>query len=289
VAIKNSVYVLPMSADTLEDFQWIVREIVSEGGDATLCRASFVEGLSDEQIHHLFHIAREEDYAQIASEARESVRETRGKLAREDERRGALDTELARLKKRMEEVSAIDFFGAPGRETAATAIGALEDRLRMPTPRVPGREEKPVRAAYRGRTWVTRSNVHVDRIASAWLVKRFIDEQAQFRFVPRQAYGARDGEVTFDMFDATFTHVGDRCTFEVLLDQFDLRDAGLRHIGEIVHDIDVKDGKFAREEAPGFASVIAAIAVARKGDDERIAFGSSILDALLELYRRKRS
>ncbi len=91
------------------------------------------------------------------------------------------------------------------------------------------------------------------------------------------------------MFEGTFTHIGERCTFEVLLDTFGLKDPGLRTLGEIVHDIDVKDGKFARSDAPGFASVIAAIALTKRSDEDRIAFGGTILDALLELYRRKRS
>jgi hypothetical protein len=136
---------------------------------------------------------------------------------------------------------------------------------------------------------VTRKNVHVDRIASAWLIRRFIDPKATFKFVSGQGYQARESEVTFDMFEGTFTHIGDRCTFEVLLDTFGLKDPGLRMLGEIVHDIDVKDAKFARAEAPGFASVIAAIALTRRSDEDRIAFGGSLLDALLELYRRKRS
>ena len=104
-----------------------------------------------------------------------------------------------------------------------------------------------------------------------------------------QGYRAKDGEVTFDMFEGTFTHVGDRCTFEVLVDAFGLKDPGLRAIAEIVHDIDIKDGKFDRPEAPGFASLVAAIALTRRDDDARIAFGGEILDAVLELYRRKRT
>jgi hypothetical protein len=289
VPIKNSVYVLPLQEQTQEDFQWIAREIASEGGDATICRASFVEGISEEQIHRLFHVAREAEYAQIAEEARDAVRGVPSKLGRDDERRGALESDLARLKKRLDEVYAIDFFGAPGREAAVSAVSTLEQRLRTPEAKPAEKTGKPKRADYRGRVWVTRKNVHVDRIASAWLIKRFIDEKASFRFVPGQGYKARPSELTFDMFEATFTHVGDRCTFEVLLDQFDVRDTGLRHIAEIVHDIDVKDGKFARDEAPGFASLIAAIALTRKEDEERIALGSTFLDALLELYRRRRA
>jgi hypothetical protein len=131
--------------------------------------------------------------------------------------------------------------------------------------------------------------VHVDRIASAWLVRRFIDPKAKFKFVSGQGYRPKADEVTFDMFEGTFTHIGDRCTFEVLVDAFGLKDPGLRVIAEMVHDIDVKDGKFERAEAAGIASLIAAIALTRREDEARIAFCGEVLDALLELYRRKRT
>ena len=147
---------------------------------------------------------------------------------------------------------------------------------------------KPKLADHQRRTWVTRKNIHVDRIASAWLIAHFIDKKPTFKFVPGQGYKAKKDELTFDMVEATFTHIGGRCTFEVLLDQFDLKDPGLRVIGEIIHDIDVKDGKFVRAEAAGLGAVIAAIALVRREDEARLALGTALFDGLLELYRRKR-
>jgi hypothetical protein len=148
---------------------------------------------------------------------------------------------------------------------------------------------RPKRDAYQGRTWVTRKNVHVDRIASAWLIRRYIDPAACFAFVSGQGYRGKDAEVTFDMYEGDFTHVGDACTFETLLESFEIREAGLSTIAEIIHDIDVKDGKFGRAEAPGVAALVAGIALAEREDQARIEFGGRILDALLELYRRKRA
>lgn len=290
VAIKNSVYALPRNEQTLEDLQWVAREIVEEGGEATVCTASLVEGLRDEQVEGLFHTARGADYAELAAEARGLVREAPSKLARDDERRSGLEADLARLGKRLAEVVAVDFFGAPGREAAESALRALETRLRSrERKRSSDAAPRPDREAFEGRTWVTRKNVHVDRIACAWLIRRFIDERASFRFVAGQGYEPEDGEVTFDMFEATFTHVGDRCTFEVLVDRFGLREPGLSTLAEIVHDIDVKDAKFGRAETAGVSAVIAGIALAHRGDEARISLGGSILDALLELYRRKRN
>ena len=289
VAIKNSVYALPTSEQTQEDLQWVARQIVEEGGEATLCSASLIDGLRDEQVEALFHVAREADYGQIAEEARRLAGETPSKLGRTDERRPELEADLARLKKRSSEVLAIDFFGAPGRESAESALLTLEKRLRVNDKKAKVAPARPKRDAYQGRTWVTRKNVHVDRIASAWLVSRFIDAKATFKFVPAQDYRPSAGEVTFDMFEADFTHVGDRCTFEVMVERFALREPGLKALSEIVHDIDVKDGKFARPEAAGIASLIAATALAHRADDARIQFFTPVLNALLELYRRRRA
>lgn len=288
VAIKNSVYVIPLTEQTQEDFQWVAREITSEGGDATLCKATFVEGLRDDQIEALFHVARDADYASLAESAREATSELPPRLARDDDRRASLEAELARLRKRIAEIAAIDFFGAPGRVAAESALESLERRLRRGEKPAPDIDARPRRADYQGRTWVTRKNVHVDRIGCAWLIRRFIDPKATFKLVAGQGYRSSDGEVTFDMFEGDFTHVGDRCSFETLIAEFDLREAGLQVLAEIIHDIDVKDGKYARAEAPGVAAVIAGIAVAEREDEKRIELGGRMFDALLELYRRKR-
>ena len=292
VAIKNAVYVLPKAEQTREDFQWVAREIAQEGGEATVCEAHLVDGLKDEQVEALFQAARQKDYEEIAGEVRELARRPLGKRS-DATKRAEITSELARRKKRIAEVLAIDFFGAPGREAAESGVTSLEERLgRRAAPAagaVRGAAAKPKLSDYRGRVWVTRKNVHVDRIACAWLVKRFIDAKASFKLVPGQGYVAQTGEVTFDMFEAEFTHVGDRCSFETLIDSFEIREPGLASLAEIIHDIDVKDGKFSRAEAAGIAALIAGISVALARDEDRIELGSRMFDALLELYRRKRS
>ena len=105
--------------------------------------------------------------------------------------------------------------------------------------------------------------------------------------MPGKTYAPRHGELRFDMFDAEFTHEGDKCSFEVLLERFGLRDPGLRAIGEIVHDIDLKDGKYGRADAAGVAQVISAIAMSAKDDDDRVARGSSLFEDLHKLYARE--
>ncbi len=215
VAIKNSVYALPRTSQSREDFQWLAREIVSDGGEATLCEASLIEGLRDEQVEALFLAARDADYSAVSEEARGVARTLPAKLARDDERRGQIENDVGRWEKRLAEIVTIDFFGAEGRETAEAAVLSVQKRLRQkerePAAERPGGADA---SAYQGRTWTTRSNVGVDRIASAWLIKRFIDPGAVFSVVAAQGRPPAVGEISVDVFEATFTHVGERCTFE---------------------------------------------------------------------------
>ena len=136
----------------------------------------------------------------------------------------------------------------------------------------------------RGRTWVTRKGIHVDRIASAWLVRRFLDPEARFKFVASKGYVPEPGELRFDMFEAEFTHEGDLCTFEVLVERFGLHDAGLRAVAEIIHDIDLKDAKFARAEKPGVERLVGGIALTQKEDEARLSRGAALFDDLYESF-----
>ena len=138
------------------------------------------------------------------------------------------------------------------------------------------------------KVWVTREHVQIDRIASAWLVRRFIDPKARFKFVPGRSYMPRSSEVRFDMFDGEYTHEGDRCTFEVLLARAGLDDPALAAIGEIIHDIDLKDDKFGRTEVAGIRTLIEGISIATKDDSERIARGTEVFNNLYEYFKKRR-
>ncbi|MCA1827238.1 MAG: chromate resistance protein [Myxococcales bacterium] len=278
VAIKNSVYALPASEDAREDLNWVLREIVEGGGDGSIVEASFVEGLSDERVRDLFRAARDAEYQEIAEEAR-SMRK-RGR-ANDDDRQ-----KLARLQKRMGEVVALDFFGGRQREPTEGLLQELAQRLEpavKPAPQEATMQPKP-----QGATWVTRTGIHVDRMASAWLIRRFIDEKAKFKFVLPKSYQHKQSELRFDMFDGEYTHKGDLCTFEVLLDSFKLDDPALNRISEVVHDIDLKDDKHQRPEKPGIEMLVNGIATAHAEDDQRLARASAALDDLYEWFKRKR-
>jgi hypothetical protein len=284
VTIKNSVYVLPNRPECVESFQWVARELLASGGSAPLCEGQFLDGASDDEIERLFIEARESDYAELADEARVVAKGFKLKKVSPD-RAAALDTRIAKLRQRLDEIASIDFCHAPGRETAEGLVVDLERRmeaLRSPTsvrPAGPTLSSRPL-----GCTWVTRTGVHVDRIASAWLIRRFIDPEARLKFVPAKGYVPEPSELRFDMFDAEFTHEGDACTFEVLLTRMGIDDKALRAIAEIVHDIDLRDGRFGREETAGVRGSITGLCAAHRGDEERIAAGGGLFDALYAFF-----
>ena len=256
--LKNSVYVLPSTPVAVEDFRWLLREIVAEGGEATVCEAEFIEGLSRADLEGMFRAERDRDYAELVVAARQ-------------------ETDLGRLRRRLEEIREIDYFRAPGRRAAEQALDTIEARLHPPSGRASGRTR---REAMTGHTWVTRQDVFVDRIASAWLIRRFIDPKARFKFVGSKSYQPKAGEVRFDMFEAEYTHEGDHCTFETILARAALKDRALTAMGEIVHDIDCKDEKFGREEAPGVAALVRGITRAHPDDEGRLERGAAAFDDL---------
>ncbi len=290
--IKNSVYVLPRSEQSYEDFEWVVREIVEGGGEASVCEARFVEGLSDAEVEALFNSAREGDYLEFAGEVRR-LQSMLSRSKKAEDSKEELESSIARLRKRLAEIENIDFFAASGRETVEALLVTLEQRLKAfanppsdqgdaPAPRLPIDKVQ-------GRTWVTRKGIYVDRMASAWLIRRFIDKDARFKFVPGKGYRPEPGELRFDMFEAEYTHEGDRCTFEVLLQRFGLTESALKQIAEIVHDIDLKDGKFGREDALGLERLIAGIAMTNPEDEKRLAEGTAVFNSLYEYFKRKRA
>jgi hypothetical protein len=281
--IKNTVYVLPSTAQTREDLEWTLREIRESGGDAQLFESRIVDGLTDGELQQRFQTAREEDYAPLLKSARGLA--TRAKRGR---KRDALARDIAKLRAEIEAIRAIDFFDAPAGQTATALLdAAARERDRD------GANDTTPPPEYRGRVWVTRTGVHVDRMASAWLIRRFIDAEATFRFAKAKSDGPRGDEIGFDLFDAEFTHAGDRCTFEGLLERFRLirsstaTDRALRAIAEVVHDIDLKEEKFGRAETAGIATVINGVCLAHRDDEERVRRGAEVFEGLYVFYRKK--
>jgi hypothetical protein len=288
IAVKNSVYALPRSDGTREDLQWVAQEIAADGGEASLCESRFIGGLTDDAIEQQFRDARQRDYFQLARLARRIVDGLGKAAAPPSRRRARAEAMLARIRKRLQEIVAVDHFAAPGRLEVETLLQTAEERLRPPRAADPtATPDLPPLRSVRRRTWVTRKGIHVDRIASAWLIRRFIDPEAKLKYVEAKGYVPAPGELRFDMFDAEFTHEGGRCTFEVLLARWGTEDPALRHIAEIVHDIDLRDGKFKREETPGFSALITGICLQNRDDDARVAAGTTMLDAFYRASQQR--
>lgn len=270
--IKNSAYLLPDNDENREDLEWLRSEIAEQGGEAWLFRAETMAGFTRESLESAFRDLREVDYKQLLEQSREF-------LGREPEQAQA---EWRRLKRRFEEIRRIDFFGAPSRQELENIMERIESVLHG-APAQPS--AKPDLSQLKGRTWVTRRGVKVDRISSAWLIRRFIDPNATLRFVHQDRYEHQPGEIRFDMFEGEFTHEGDLCTFEALLRHANLKNPALDAIAEIVHDIDLKDNKYQRPETGGLAAMIAGIAQLHSSDENRVEEGARLFEATYAALR----
>ena len=275
VAVKHAVYVLPHSAQALEDFSWLRTEIEGVGGQATVFTASTVDDLDEAEIIEQFKVARAADYKQLLADLRAFKGHARAA------RSPATIKELRAVRDRLEHIRSIDFFSASGSTDVETALAALErQRRRLVPPPATAAEEGIDRASYVGRSWVTRPRPGVDRFASAWLIRRFIDARARFVFGtdPVEVPDA----VPFDMYDVGFRHEGERCTFEVLAWRFGIHDLTVRRIGEIVHDVDLKDDRFRAPQAPTVAMLVEGLRASVADDAELLQAGISLFEALYQ-------
>jgi hypothetical protein len=296
VSLKNSVYVLPSGEKTQEDFQWLKQEVESAGGEATVLCAGSVEGATDDELVALFRAQRAEEYARITAELdglAVTVRGQRkgGRLS--PGRLGSHEAELSRLHQELERVVTVDFFLANGRAAVLAALERGRQALHLPTDGAErsakarasrGGSLDPVQ--YQGRRWVTRKRPHIDRLATAWLIQRFIDKRPRFLFVED---GERvEGGVHFDMAEAEYTHRGEDCTFETVLKEFGLAgDPALRGLAEVVHDIDLKDNKFNRLEAAGLDATLRGLGELFKDDRKLVRQAGVIFDGLYEYLGQK--
>lgn len=293
VAIKNSVYVLPLNEQSREDFQWLLTELGDSGAEVAILESRFVDGMSDQQVRELFKAARSADYQGLYEEIETAVAtltpdRDAGDSASLDKARRA----LGHARKRLADIEAIDFFAAPGHDRVEAAMRTLIEQTSDKSKDITTGERTMTTAELpdlTGRVWVTRRGVKVDRIASAWLIRRWIDGGARFKFVSGQDYAPTPKELRFDMFEAEFTHEGELCTFEVLARLVRKDDAALRKVGEIVHDIDLKDAKFERPETTGVANLLTGIVSGTNDDERRIARGSEMFDDLYRFFANSES
>jgi hypothetical protein len=289
IGIRNSAYVLPNRKSCVEDFQWLKNEIVDMGGEASAFSAESLDGMEDEEIEQLFRDARDNDYESILEVCKELSDLLDSDVEEDNLTSTRIERYEARLSKIMsmfDEVTRIDFFSAPlGAEVKqeierlkayVSQIRGFENKGGIPTV-----EDLLDVEALKGKTWVTRKGLHIDRVASGWLIKKFIDDGAIFEFVDEDGYVQQDNHIPFDMYGAELGHQGEHCTFETLIRRLNLgSDRGLMGIAEIVHDIDLKDSKFGSSEARGIDKVIIGLGEICEGDYQLLEIGGKVFDAL---------
>ena len=279
VALKNSVWVLPFSPERLERLQWLTQEIQKDRGEATLVRVDRLENLSEADVVRLFHQAREADYRALATRYRTSLRGL-GRRARGVAAGRAAD-ELARLGRELDRVRELDFFEAPGYQEVDRLRATADMHLRPPAPE-PAAAPLP---DLRGRLWATRPRPHIDRLASAWLIRRFIDPDARFLFAPPAEFPPE--AVPFDVMGAELGHQGEDVTFETLLKRGGLDTPPLRALAEIVHEADLRDGRYDRPETDGVDLAVRGLAAAIKDDQELLAQALALFDGIYSVLEAR--
>jgi hypothetical protein len=272
--VSLSVYLLPPTPDNFERFQWLSQEVQKDGGEATFLSVENVENMKRAEVVRLFQQVRDQDYRTLVERYRKLARGLDRKTqVRSTSRR---NEELTRLGRELERIREIDFFDAPGYHEAKRLQETIEMRLH------PGQADTPAADlpmdALKGRRWVTRPRPHVDRIGSAWLIKRFIDPDAEFVFAPSKDFPP--DAIPFDTAGVEFGHQGEDCTFETLVKRLGQRDRRLTHLAEIVHEVDLKDQKFPRDEARGVDLAIRGHLATFKDDQEVLTHGMVLFDGL---------
>ena len=263
--VRNSIYVLPDTGEAREDLEWIRAEIVAHRGQASLLEASALDGVTDKDLTAQLRADRDAEYRAFIKEASR----TRG---------------VRKLKEQLAAIVKRDYANTPSRRDAEKLVAEIERELGH---QLPASAEGPrLRTRdFKGRVWLTRPHPGIDRMASAWLIRRFIDARAKFTFAG--SVPARDRRsVPFDMADAEFGHHGTRCTFETLVQRFGIADAAVRPIAEIVHDLDLKETRFGRPEAVAVGRIVEGLRASKAPDDDLLEQGMRMIEALYQSFRR---
>jgi hypothetical protein len=277
LALNTSAYILPDKSSCHERFQWLAKQILDGGGEATVSKVLLIEGLDDQKIQRRFNAQRDAEYIELLKKA--------SALGKRKEAPATFLRKFERLKHLAQQVRQIDFFGASKGQDLDHVLRQLEEKLK-------GNSRKNAPPAlearhYLKRVWITRPNPEIDRCASAWLIRKFIDPKATFQFTAQKP--RRGMAVTYDMLQADFTHQGDSCTFETLCRRFAINDPIVSQIAEMVHDADLEDDKFDHKEAVGIDLMLKGLAHMGKSSDEILSAGIAAIEALFRALKRRRS
>jgi hypothetical protein len=275
----GGIHLLPAREECLEAFQWLAEEVQQAKGEALVMHVNQFEGLSDAELIERFRQARAEDYAELEAQAQALEESLQARLNPEE--RARLQEALSRLQRRHADIVRVDFFDAPEGGLVASRLARLEQALWPREATAVSVSPAPL-AAYRDTRWVTRPRPHVDRLACIWLIRRFINPAA----VVRYSLTPEPDEVAFDMPHGEFTHRGHLCTFETMVAAFSLDDPVLQTIGEIVHEIDLRDGRYVRPETAGVDVILKGWLLARFEDAALEAHGIALFEGLYAALAR---
>lgn len=276
VSVKNSVYALPDTKRFREAFFAIAKEIEAAGGNVVLTEGKFLLGLDPKQLEQAYNQTLDGAFSALANEIRRETKATPVKLSASELMRW--DHKKTKFVSLFKDLSEKNLFHAEGEHVCKSAFKNFESRLTSVSDQRPIRQSKKIRP--KGATWVTRKSPKVDRLASAWLIKRHVDSKAKFLFVDIDRYSLEPGHLRYDVHDGEFTHVGDKCTFEVLLEYFQLNSPALRALGEVIHDLDIKDAKYERPETEGLRLAIDGLIRSWEDDHERLDSAINLFDGL---------
>jgi hypothetical protein len=282
VPTRNSVYVLPNTDQCREDFEWLRSEIVAFGGEATVFAAEPVDREESNRLIDRFRKIRADDYRRLKRDSEKLLASLRGKRTAPAARRSSLRRAIRNLREQLSKVDQIDFFRAPGRDEVTAALASL-DRVAQPAaPAAPAGvpAERLSIADFQHRRWVTRPRPGVDRMASAWLIRRHIDPDATFAFVER----AGDADIPFDMYEGEFSHHGALCTFETLARRFGIDDSAVLRLAQIVHDLDMKDARFGLPETSAIGYLVDGLRQLHSDDRVLLEQGMAMYEALARSF-----
>jgi hypothetical protein len=294
ISVKTGVYILPATDECIEAFQWLAQEVQQAKGDSLVFYVEQFEGLSDGEISEMFRQARQQDYLEIDTQAAELEQKINSQQQIEREGRRACPASLggnpamtnrvvevsqikeaiAKLRKRYSEILNLDFFNCPDAQIVAARLTKIEQDLKQ--------EENPTNLVrvnapeYQNKCWVTRPRPFVDRLACIWLIRKFIDPHAVIRYSLQPAAD----EIAFDMKEAEFGHQGNLCSFETMMLRFGLAEPGVKAIAQIVHELDLKDGKYMSPEASGVETIIKGWLLASFSDTELESLGIKLFEGL---------
>jgi hypothetical protein len=264
VPLGNSGYLLPNNPTNQERFEWLATAIRKYAGEASVVKVESIDNLSTPQLIGRFAEARAREYQELIRELQKlsSIPPQKRPFSR-----------VSRLRVRFREVAEIDFFNSPLKKRVEELLARADA-----SPTREGEAAKIIPREYVGRVWVTRPRPGIDRSASAWLIRRFIDKKARFTFAPEEHIPRET--VPFDMFHGGFGHRGEDCTFETLQKTFRIRDKKVGVIGQIIHDADLLDEKFGRKEGFGVDEVLNGWAKQGIPDRDLLERGIQLIEAL---------